>query len=431
MAKGNNKDKIRKSYQFFLEKQKRNQAFTIEDISSATGWGKCTVTTYRTKKWTDILICQPDKNFLANIGGYTEDAYVRFMSQNYKQSLEPFRPELPELVEEYVIKARDSAILAIDIYNRPVVSFRSQGYIVLMIIAWTALFHAIYESIGKNYYYKIKDDYELIDGEKKAFELEKCIDMCGNMLSNAEKQNLKLFIKLRNKIEHRHVPKFDFFIFGECQAMLLNFESLITKKFTSYYALNNALSIPLQVSSIRTNAQTKAIKKIQAEHYDELKKYVEVYRESLVRSVASDSQYSFRVFLVPKIGNHRSSSDCAVDYVKYDPKKPEEFEAINKCIAMIKERCVPVANQGKYKPKKVCDTLTEELGWKVPIALHTSAWKYYKVRNPGAGAGGCDTKYCQFDEAHQDYIYTQDWINFLCDKFKDINELSKIKSYNK
>ena len=73
------------------------------------------------------------------------------MSQNYKQSVEPFKPELPEQVDELVVKARDSAVLAVDIYNRPIVAFRSQGYIVMMIIAWTALFHAIYESEKTDY----------------------------------------------------------------------------------------------------------------------------------------------------------------------------------------------------------------------------------------------------------------------------------------
>ena len=165
------------------------------------------------------------------------------MSQNYKQSIDPFKPELSEQVEELVVKARDSAILAIDIYNRPIIAFRSQGYIVMMVIAWTALFHAVYELEGIDYFYKEKNGNDkIVDGDKKAWELDRCIDKCENLISNAVKKNLRLFISLRNKIEHRYVPAFDFDVFGECQAMLLNFENLITEKFGSYYALNNSLS---------------------------------------------------------------------------------------------------------------------------------------------------------------------------------------------
>ena len=143
MANDTKAEKFRASYQFFLKMQNENKPFSGDDISTATGWSSSTIRTYKTKKWADILTVLPDKYFSADVSTYTEEAYVRMMSQNYKQSIEPFKPELPEQVEEFVVKARDSAILAIDIYNRPIVSFRSQGYIVMMVIAWTALFHSL------------------------------------------------------------------------------------------------------------------------------------------------------------------------------------------------------------------------------------------------------------------------------------------------
>ena len=429
MANDNKADKFRASYQFFLKMQNEKKYFSSDDIAAATGWSRSTIKTYRTKKWSDILIPHSNKCFSADVSTYTEEAYVRMMSQNYKQSVEPFKPELPEQVDELVVKARDSAVLAVDIYNRPIVAFRSQGYIVMMIIAWTALFHAIYESEKTDYFYKNKDGSDkLVDGDKKAWELDSCLDKCGNMISDAAKENLRLFISLRNKIEHRYVPAFDFDVFGECQAMLLNFENLITEKFGSYYALNNSLSFPLQVSSVRGNAQTKALKKIQSEHYEELKEHIEAYRSSLEDSVFSDNQYSFRVFLIPQLGNHRSSSDCAVEFVQYDPKHPEEFEPIKKDIALIKEKRIPVANQGKLKPQMVCDALSQKMGTKISVTLHTKAWKYYKVRKTGTQANGCDTKYCQYDEAHRDYVYTQAWIDFLFSKFSDPDELSRVKN---
>ena len=41
-------------------------------------------------------------------------------------------------------KALDSALLAVETYNKPAVKFKSGGYIVLMSIAWTSLLHAIF-----------------------------------------------------------------------------------------------------------------------------------------------------------------------------------------------------------------------------------------------------------------------------------------------
>lgn len=36
----------------------------------------------------------------------------------------------------------NSALTAVETYNRPRVQFRTENYIILMIIAWTKLFHA-------------------------------------------------------------------------------------------------------------------------------------------------------------------------------------------------------------------------------------------------------------------------------------------------
>lgn len=430
MASDNKADKLRASYQFFLKMQNEKKPFTSDDIAAVTGWSNSTIRTYKTKKWSNILAPLPNKCFSADVSAYTEEAYVRMMSQNYKQSIDPFKPKLSEQVEELVVKARDSAVLAIDIYNRPIIAFRSQGYIVMMVIAWTALFHAIYELEGIDYFYKEKNGNDkIVDGDKKAFELDRCIEKCGNLISNAVKNNLQLFILLRNKIEHRYVPAFDFDVFGECQAMLLNFENLITEKFGPYYALNNSLSFPLQVSSVRSNIHAEVTKKIQSKHYSELKEYIEAYRSSLDDDVFSDSQYSFRIFLIPQLGNHRSSSDCAVEFIRYDPKHPEDFESVKRDIALIKEKRIPVANQGKFKPRMVCDVLSEKMGTKISTNLHAKAWKYYKVRKQGTQADGCDTRYCQYDEAHRDYVYTQAWIDFLLKKFSDPDELSMVRNY--
>ena len=60
----------------------------------------------------------------------------------------------------------DAALLAVEVYNKPRTTFRSQAYIVLMIIAWTRLFHAYFnKTIGNRYYYKeLNGRYQLING---------------------------------------------------------------------------------------------------------------------------------------------------------------------------------------------------------------------------------------------------------------------------
>lgn len=154
----------------------------------------------------------------------------------------------------------NSALTAVETYNRPRTMFRIENYIVLMIIAWTKLFHAFFQSeIGEKYFYKEKNGrYKKIDGEKKAWELAECIKEYQKMrkaypnLSEATVANLNFFIGLRNKIKHRYWDgsSLDILLFGECQALLFNYETLVVTLFGDDYSINTCLaySCPLMAS---------------------------------------------------------------------------------------------------------------------------------------------------------------------------------------
>lgn len=55
--------------------------------------------------------------------------------------------------QELVAKSREAALTAIRVFNDPQVSFKSETFIVLMIIAWTYLLHAYYRGKGIKYRY--------------------------------------------------------------------------------------------------------------------------------------------------------------------------------------------------------------------------------------------------------------------------------------
>jgi hypothetical protein len=165
----NNTGRFRKSYKFFVEMQKNQTGFRLEDIAREVGWKINTVKTYISKKWDKILMERDGLYFSVGIKTYTEEEYTRMMSQVNRYSNDPYKPELSPNIEGLVLKAREAALLALDIYNRPTTVFKSQGFIVMMIIAWTALFHAIFEKQHIDYFYHREDgSFEIIDGDKKA-----------------------------------------------------------------------------------------------------------------------------------------------------------------------------------------------------------------------------------------------------------------------
>ena len=101
--------------------------------------------------------------------------------------------------------------------------------------------------------------------------------------NSPERKNIEFFIKLRNKIEHRFVPEIDKDIFGECQAMLINYEDIITKEFGTNSAINENLVFALQFSKLLHAKQNEIVKAKQGEEYKRVKKFINQYRRALKR----------------------------------------------------------------------------------------------------------------------------------------------------
>ena len=338
---------------------------------------------------------------------------------------------LPKIVKELLAKSRDSATLAVDIYNKPATKFRSYGFIVLINIAWISLFHAMFERRGIKYFYK-KDKsnrYIYIDGQKKAWDLSKCINEYFEDQNSPVRTNLKFFIALRNQIEHRFLPALDLEIFGECQALLLNYEKILTQEFGEDYSLGESLAIPLQLLTVHSKWRNEALKELQSREYEVIKEYIDAFRYSLDETVWDSPEYNFKVFLLPKLGNRQRSSDIAVEFIQFDKDNPEEMEKYKKVVAFVKDRRVPVVNPGKLKPGDVSQRIHSAFG----ITFHQSShhvrcWKYYKVRPESNSDHPENTKikYCQYDETHNDYVYTEEWVEFLISELSDTTKRREI-----
>lgn len=169
MAQLRNLANVIKSYRFLLAKEHAKEAFTVDEAVEAIGWKKATVTTYINKKWANFLTQDGKGFYVKDVSAYQEEHYVRMMSQNRRVSSDPHKPLFELEVERLVVKAREAAMNALDSYNRPNTIFRSEGFTIMMVIAWRSLFHAIFEQRGTSYVYLNNDGTpKTIDSEEKA-----------------------------------------------------------------------------------------------------------------------------------------------------------------------------------------------------------------------------------------------------------------------
>jgi hypothetical protein len=338
-------------------------------------------------------------------------------------------PALAFEVRDHLVKAREAALQAVEIYNKPNGVFRTGTYLVLMILAWTSLFHAIFLKRRKKPYYRRQGSnrFVKVDGEYKAWELGECLNQFYGADYPATRKNLEFLIGLRNKVEHRILPALDNPVFGECQACLLNFEKLLCAEFGDKYALRAGLAFALQFSEIGDPTQLQAMQSAGKKAFQTVLSYVDTFRSGLSTDVQSSQDYSYKVFLVPKIGRDAKGSDVAVEFVKYDPTKPEEMAKYERLVALIKPKFVSVANLNCLKPGQVVERVKAALQKKFTQRSHLLCYRHYNVRpKRGDPPEFSDTRYCYYDQAHDDYVYTPAWVEFLVSELSDPDTYSKI-----
>lgn len=343
---------------------------------------------------------------------------------------------LPIQVKSSLNKALDSALLAVETYNKPAVKFKSGGYIVLMCIAWTALFHSIfYRNKVKPIYKEKNGRFKKVNGEMQYWELKTCVAKYFSDSNNPIRKNLEFFIPLRNKIEHKFFPELDSNIFAECESLLLNFDKVVEKEFGVKYCLRESLSFALQLfpSTETLRSATKSNK-----DYDCVLSFINQYRSSISTEILNSGEYAFRAFLI-QVANHKSKDALPIQFFPYDKMNDEEKKKVERIAAMIKEKHIPVANDDKMKPGAVVELVQAALGNKTVqkgkkkvdkfnSTTHTLCWKKYKVRPDSRSQHPeiTEPKYCVYDSMNKNYGYTQAWVDFLIEKMSDEDEYNSL-----
>lgn len=347
---------------------------------------------------------------------------------------------LPFEVKQMLSKARESALLAVEVYNKPATKFKSGGYVVLMTIAWTSLFHAVFIRKKIKPIYKEKDGrhYKRVNGELSYWELQTCVKKYFADENNPIRKNIEFFIPLRNKIEHKFMPELDINIFGECESLLLNFDKILEKEFGEKYRLRETLSFALQLFPT-SKAISKSVEI--SKDSEAVMKYIKNYRNTISTDILESGNYSFKAFLV-QVANHDSNEAVPIQFYAYDKLSSEEKEKQKRVAALIKLKEVKVfSTKDLLKPKDVVSKVQEKLGDPKVIRggkqvdkfnsdTHTRCWKKYKVRPDETLKKRFPEKvkaeYCVYDHVNDCYLYKKAWVDFLVEKMLNDDEYNSL-----
>ncbi|WP_411360124.1 DUF3644 domain-containing protein [Pseudidiomarina sp. YC-516-91] len=283
---------------------------------------------------------------------------------------------------ELVKKSREAALTAVQVFNNPNIGFKSESYIVLMIIAWTYLLHAYYRGKGIEYrYYRMAGQRKKFDktkhGAHKYWDLERCLNDAASPIDRNVANNLKFLIGLRHEIEHQMTTKIDDLLSARFQASALNFNQSIKALFGPSYGIERHLSFSLQFSSI-TEEQREMLEQ-QRDLPANIKSYIQSFDKELSDEEFSSSGYAYRILFVPKTANRRGQADRVIEFVKADS---ELASKVNKDYVVLKD-----VEKKKYLPSEIVRVVNNEGFPRFKIHHHTSLWQSEKAKAPQKGYG--------------------------------------------
>jgi hypothetical protein len=279
--------------------------------------------------------------------------------------------------DELLIKAREAMIAAVHIFNGAGLTFRTELFIVVSIIAWTYLMHAWFRREGVDYRYKEADGTvkKTKQGSDCYWELGKCLRHARCPIPAAAIKNLDFLTELRHEIEHRSTNRIDEAISAKLQACCINFNDAIKTLFGPQYGLERRLPIALQF--VTFSADQRAVLKKASDLPPHIETMINAFHNGLSEAEQADSRFAYRVAFVPKIGNRASSSDVAVEFIRADS---DEARAISQ--VLLKE-----VDKRRYTAGQVVAQMEAEGYPEFDLHDHTKLWQSLDAKNPGKGFG--------------------------------------------
>lgn len=310
--------------------------------------------------------------------------------------------------EELIQKAREAALAAVQVFNNPLITFKSEMFIVNMHIAWTYLLHAYYRDRNTEYRY-IRETSpsgrrrfdRTKSGAHKYWSLEDCLNCDKSPVEKDASNNLRFLIGLRHEIEHQMTSRIDDALSARFQACCLNFNEVIKKLFGEKYGIDRHLAFSLQFSSLSQD-QAEVLESYKDILPGNVAKYVEGFDGNLTKEEFESTKFAYRVIFTPKTVNHVGQADKVIEFI--DPAS-DAAKGINITYATIKEK-----EKTKYLATNIVRKVQAAGFPRFKIYAHTQLWRKNNAKNPTKGFG-VDV---------EGYWYWYDtWLNFAIEHCKN------------
>jgi hypothetical protein len=320
--------------------------------------------------------------------------------------------------------SKEEAVLAVKLFNDPTGERSLEAFVVHMHLAWLYLLQAEWTKARKDY--RVPDPahkgwFKKIDGEHQTPSLDWFVKEKWSE-GSPTRANLEFFIRLRNKIEHRHSGSNDALstvISGQCHALLLNYEEGIVGVGGQGDSLATVLRFPVFVGGFTDHGKDSIVKLTNSLPAD-LRTFLAEYDKSLDNAVSRDPGYCLRLSVVLEKGNRKG--DLSLQFINMDDLDESAQQSIEdaaaKGVLITQSKQVPVSNLGHMKAGVIQKNVQAAIPYAFNMNHFTAAHQVGKFRPPNGDPTPEKTRhdFVVYDAAHGDYTYTPAYQKYLIKK---------------
>lgn len=298
-------------------------------------------------------------------------------------------------------KSKEAFVMAIEIYNKPTIKYRVEGFSFFICNAWELMLKAhMINKFGENsIYYK--------DNPKRTITLENCIQKIFTNEKSPLHRNLLKIIELRNTSTHFITEEYEMIYIPLFQACVLNF----VEKMQEFHQVDMTEVVPQNFLTLAVSMKSLDENIIRV-------KYPEEIAERILDTNSS---------LAPMINENNQSFAIKIEHYHYltkDKNKATSFVHVDKTaeagVKIIKELKDP-SNTHKYTMKTALKEINRQLQ-KEGIDLKINSY-HFDLFNKVFGLKE-NERYCYIHKiyAQPSYSYSMQAIELIVGEIKKDSE---------
>ena len=188
------------------------------------------------------------------------------------------------ITDKLIEKSKEAFIMAIEIYNKPTIKYRVEGFSFFICNAWELMLKAyLISSQGESSIY-------YVDNPKRTITLEKCLQKIITNEKAPVRKNLAKIIELRNTSTHYVVEEYEMVYVPLFQACLLNY----VEKMQEYHGIDMTESIPQNFLTLSVSMKALDENVIRAKYPEEIATKI-LETQAQLEPMISENNQSFAI----------------------------------------------------------------------------------------------------------------------------------------